>query len=153
MAWNLSRIWSGALIGRRDNYIVLPIVYEWQTKYKRPQRSNVGGVVNRGRVLPYKRLMGMCRWMGSHFHDWINYNRITFSIEVLEWGRTLSDFSVYDSSPYLRLANVPECLYCRWKVKCSSFSPKNGSIHKNRKWLSGDRENYTFSQKWLRWGL
>ena len=21
-------------------------------------------------VLPYKRLMGMCRWMGSHFHDW-----------------------------------------------------------------------------------
>ena len=22
-----------------------------------------------GGVLPYKRLMGMCRWMGSHFHD------------------------------------------------------------------------------------
>ena len=21
-----------------------------------------------GGVLPYKRLMGMCRWMGSHFH-------------------------------------------------------------------------------------
>ena len=19
-------------------------------------------------------LMGMCRWMGSHFHDWIDYN-------------------------------------------------------------------------------
>ena len=27
-----------------------------------------------------------------------------------------------------RLANVPEC-----KVKCSTFKPKNGSIHKNRK--------------------
>ena len=26
------------------------------------------------------------------------------------------------------LANVPEC-----KVKCSTFNPKNGSIHKNRK--------------------
>ena len=25
-----------------------------------------------GGVLPYKRLMGMCRWMGSHFHDWID---------------------------------------------------------------------------------
>ena len=50
----------------------------------------------------------------------------------------------------LRLANVPECLYCRWKVKCSSFNPKNGSIHKNRKWLSWDRENYIFAQKWLR---
>ena len=27
-----------------------------------------------GGVLPYKRLMGMCLWMGSHFHDWIDYN-------------------------------------------------------------------------------
>ena len=22
-----------------------------------------------GGVLPYERLVGMCRWMGSHFHD------------------------------------------------------------------------------------
>ena len=28
-------------------------------------------------VLPYERLMGMCRWMGSHFHDWINFNGVT----------------------------------------------------------------------------
>ena len=45
-----------------------------------------------GRVLPYKRVMRMCRWMGSHFHDWIDYNGIAFSLELLEWGRTLSDF-------------------------------------------------------------
>ena len=45
-------------------------------------------------VLPYKRLMGMCRWMGSHFHDWIDYNGVTFSIKLLEWGRTFSDFWV-----------------------------------------------------------
>ena len=25
--------------------------------------------------------------------------------------------------------NVQECLYCRWKVKCSSFNLKNGSIN------------------------
>ena len=25
-----------------------------------------------GGVLPYKRLMGICRWMGSHFHDRID---------------------------------------------------------------------------------
>ena len=31
-----------------------------------------------GGVLPYKRLMGMCRWMGSHFHDWIDYNGVQF---------------------------------------------------------------------------
>ena len=29
-----------------------------------------------GGVLPYERLMGKCRWMGSHFHDWINYNGV-----------------------------------------------------------------------------
>ena len=50
----------------------------------------------------------------------------------------------------LQLANEAECLYCRRKVKCSSFNLKNGSIHKNRKC---DRENYIFSPKWLRWVL
>ena len=34
----------------------------------------------------------MCRWMGSPFHDWIDYNGVEFSIELLEWGRTFSDF-------------------------------------------------------------
>ena len=33
-----------------------------------------------GGVLPYKRLMGMCRWMGLHFHDWSDYNGVAFSI-------------------------------------------------------------------------
>ena len=32
--------------------------------------------------------------MESNFHDWIDYmyNEVTFSIQVLEWGRTFSDF-------------------------------------------------------------
>ena len=42
-------------------------------------------------VLPYKRLMGMCRWMRSHFHDWIDSHGVAFSIELLERGRTFSD--------------------------------------------------------------
>ena len=33
-----------------------------------------------GGVLPCNRLMGMCRWMGSQFHDWIDYNGVAFSI-------------------------------------------------------------------------
>ena len=45
-----------------------------------------------GGVLLYKRLMGMCRWMGSHFHDWSDYNRVAFSIELLELVRKFSDF-------------------------------------------------------------
>ena len=32
----------------------------------------------------------MCRWMGSHFHDWIDYNGVAFSMELLEGGRTLA---------------------------------------------------------------
>ena len=34
--------------------------------------------VSRGGVLPYKRLMGMCLWMGSHFYDWIDYNGVAY---------------------------------------------------------------------------
>ena len=45
-----------------------------------------------GGGIPYRRLMGMCRWMGSHFHDWSEYNGVAFSIELLEWGRTFFDF-------------------------------------------------------------
>ena len=40
----------------------------------------------------YKRVMGIFRWMGSHFHDGIDYNGVALSIELLEWGRTFSDF-------------------------------------------------------------
>ena len=39
-----------------------------------------------------KRLMGMWRWIGSHFHNWSDYNGVAFSIELREWGRKFSDF-------------------------------------------------------------
>ena len=29
-----------------------------------------------GAVLRYKRLMGMCPWIGSHFHRWIDYSGV-----------------------------------------------------------------------------
>ena len=34
----------------------------------------------------------MCRWIGWHFHGWIDYNGVAFSIELLEWGPKFSDF-------------------------------------------------------------
>ena len=46
-------------------------------------------------VLPYKRLMGMCHWMGSHFHDWSDYNGVAFSTELLDWAHTFLDFLGY----------------------------------------------------------
>ena len=33
----------------------------------------------------------MCRWIRSPYHDWIDYNGVAFSIELLEWGRKFSD--------------------------------------------------------------
>ena len=54
----------------------------------------VGTKAAGGGELPYKRLMGICRSMGSHFHDWIDHNGVAFSIELLEWSRTFSDFWV-----------------------------------------------------------
>ena len=36
----------------------------------------------------------MCRWMGSHFHNWSDYNRVAFSIELLEWGHKFQIFGV-----------------------------------------------------------
>ena len=69
-----------------------------------------------------------CRWMGSHFHNWIDYNGATsypgnefdngvaFSaMELPESGRTFSDF-------WSNTVLHSECLYCMSKVKCSSFN-------------------------------
>ena len=44
-----------------------------------------------GGILPFKRLMGMCRWIGSHFHNWIDYNGIAFSI-VTKMGSHIFGF-------------------------------------------------------------
>ena len=43
--------------------------------------ENRGGAlpINPGGALPINGLMGMCRWMGSHFHDWTDYNGVAFS--------------------------------------------------------------------------
>ena len=51
-----------------------------------------GGEGGGGAALPSNRLMGMCSWMGLHFHDWIDYNGVAFSIELLEWGHIFSGF-------------------------------------------------------------
>ena len=40
----------------------------------------------------YFLIRGGCRWMGSHFQNWIDYHGVAFSLELLEWGRKFSDF-------------------------------------------------------------
>ena len=43
-------------------------------------------------MLPSKRLLGMCRWMGSYFHNCVAYNGVTFLVDLLNWGSTFSGF-------------------------------------------------------------
>ena len=62
----------------------------------------------------------MCRWMGSHFHDWIDYNGVEFSIELLEWGRT---FLLSRNSKWSRLKSSESC--CLLNVTITShYIPK-----------------------------
>ena len=51
-----------------------------------------------GEVLPSSRLMGMCHWMGSHFHGWIDYYGVEFLYELLEWGCAFSGFKGSENS-------------------------------------------------------
>ena len=56
----------------------------------------------------------MCRWRGSHFHDWIDFYGVAFSIELLEWDRTFSDFwgktvlHIYGKQTYQSVCTVGE---------------------------------------------
>ena len=36
--------------------------------------------------------------MGSHFHNWTDYNGVTFLVELLEWGRKFSGFLGQENS-------------------------------------------------------
>ena len=62
------------------------------TRQLRFDCTEIRATIPGGGGLPDKRLIGMCCWMGSHFHDWSDYNGVAFSIDLLEWGRKFSDF-------------------------------------------------------------
>ena len=49
--------------------------------------------ISPGGALPINGLMGMCRWMGSHFHDWTDYNGVAFSSTFYRVTRMGSHFS------------------------------------------------------------
>ena len=65
------------LVGRLTNDHMKVDTYPYFSFFMTCYRYMIFFVRLSGGVLPYKRLMGMCRWMGSHFHDWIDYNGVT----------------------------------------------------------------------------
>ena len=52
------------------------VVYKrWRFGYVVAYRARGAGG---GGLLPSNRLMRMCCWMGSYFHDWIDYYGVVF---------------------------------------------------------------------------
>ena len=45
-----------------------------------------------GGLPPGNRLLGMYRWMGPHFHDWIDCTRVKFLFELLEGRLAFLEF-------------------------------------------------------------
>ena len=37
----------------------------------------------------------MCRWMGSHFHDWTDYNGVAFLVELQIIRATVFIFRIF----------------------------------------------------------
>ena len=68
---------------------------------------------NPGGVLPYKRLIGLCHWMGLHFHDCGDYNGVAFSISLVEWVANFRIFGVSRDSKWedSRLKNQKVVVY------------------------------------------
>ena len=51
----------------------------------------------------------MCRWIGSDFHDRIDYHGIAVSIEILEWVHTFSEF--WGKTELNKLTSLPMCSF------------------------------------------
>ena len=79
----------------------------------------------------------MCRSIGSHFHDWIDYNGVPFTIELLEWGGTFRIVGVGN----VFIFTVSKCTRMLGKVESSSFNLKNGSVQFRKTYLK-DPGNY-----------
>ena len=79
---------SDSFSQRRYRKIKRPFEFKREPNYRiHFQDSNPHDIANQltkkshageGGLPPSYRLMGMCCWMGSHFHDWIDHNRVTF---------------------------------------------------------------------------
>ena len=66
-------------------------------------------VIQRIMAVTPGRLMEMCRWMGSHFHYWTDYNWVALSTKVLVWGRIFSGFggkNILISREFVSLKNI-----------------------------------------------
>ena len=75
---------------KKKNYEI-PVIIIGE-RFTRPLQSSFLKAIDKKQHSQCKRPMGICHWIGSHFDNWIDYNGVTFSVMLLEWGCTFSDF-------------------------------------------------------------
>ena len=63
--------------------------------------------------------MAMFHWMESHFHDWIDYNGVAFSVKLLEQTTTQTELPL--SSRIIQLLSSSYFHHCPKKYKYSSI--------------------------------
>ena len=63
----------------------------------------------------------MCRWIGLHFHSWIDYDRVAFSLELSEWDHTVLGFGGSENSGRYRLKNREERKFKKTDFSFSLF--------------------------------
>ena len=86
----------------------------------------------------------MFRWMGSHFHGWIDHNGhgVAFSIELQEWGGTSSYFLGVRQLFKFTVSKRTRMFVLQMKSKvCFIQSKKMGQF------INIQSENYIFAQK------
>ena len=76
----------------------------------------------------------MCRWMGSHFYDWIDYNRGRIFNRVTRMGSHIFGFLGVRLFVIFTVSKRTTIFLLQTESKVVSFNLKNGSIHENRQW-------------------
>ena len=87
-----------------------------------------GGGGGGGAVPPHKRLMGICCWMGSHFHRWIDYNGVTYFNRVTRMG--LYIFLVFRVRQFFTFTVSKRTRMCLLQMKSKVF------FIESKKWVS-----------------
>ena len=82
---NFPPFWSKMRCYRKQITLQLILTKSLLNQTKKVMKTKK--MINKWSFLVTCRLMGMCRWMGSYFHNWIDYNGPAFSLELLEWDR------------------------------------------------------------------
>ena len=100
----------------------------------------------------------MCRWMGSHFHYWIDYNGVAFSIELLEhveWGHKDGVRKKWPRKVLSRIKFLKYIMGSSYLLKPETHKGLKRVTRVQCSWIftftifGNFSDGYPFSKKWL----